>query len=363
MSWVVSRFRTGDLVEVRSKEEILASLDDRGRLDGMPFMPEMLEFCGKQMRIGAVAHKTCDTISGESHGRKLRTAVHLEGVRCVGTAHGGCEADCYLFWKDEWLRPVGAAAEPQPATWGGGCTDQALRAATRQETAGGDDVRYFCQATELLAATEPLPWWNITQYLLDVRTGNRSARRASRVLFLAQLRRLRAHMPVAGRVVGGLHRALHRVLTGRSYPSLFGTVPEGERAPSERLDLQPGELVRIKPLGRIGQTIGANWRNRGLWFDAGEMGLYCGQVARVRRPVKKIIDEATGTMLEMKESCIMLEGVVCRAEYSSCRLNCPRAIPSFWREIWLERIDGQAGAGAPAAASHEPGAAGPAGGS
>jgi hypothetical protein len=35
----------------------------------------------------------------------------------------------------------------------------------------------------------------------------------------------------------------------------------------------------------------------------------------------------------------MLEGVVCNAEYASCRLNCPRAIPSYWREIWLERVE------------------------
>ena len=33
------RLRAGDWVEVRSKEEILRSLDSNGRLDNMPFMP------------------------------------------------------------------------------------------------------------------------------------------------------------------------------------------------------------------------------------------------------------------------------------------------------------------------------------
>jgi len=37
----------GDWVEVKSKEEILASLDEKGTLEGMPFMPEMLEFYGQ----------------------------------------------------------------------------------------------------------------------------------------------------------------------------------------------------------------------------------------------------------------------------------------------------------------------------
>jgi hypothetical protein len=40
----------------------------------------------------------------------------------------------------------------------------------------------------------------------------------------------------------------------------------------------------------------------------------------------------------MKQPCITLEGVVCNSEYSNCRLNCPRAIPAYWREVWLERV-------------------------
>jgi hypothetical protein len=33
--------RRGDLVEVNSPAEILATLDERGDLEGLPFMPEM----------------------------------------------------------------------------------------------------------------------------------------------------------------------------------------------------------------------------------------------------------------------------------------------------------------------------------
>ena len=41
------KLRVGDWVEVRSKDEILQTLDRDGRLDGMPFMPEMFAFCGQ----------------------------------------------------------------------------------------------------------------------------------------------------------------------------------------------------------------------------------------------------------------------------------------------------------------------------
>ena len=43
--------KVGQWVEVRSREEILATLNERSCLDGMPFMPEMLEFCGRRYRV------------------------------------------------------------------------------------------------------------------------------------------------------------------------------------------------------------------------------------------------------------------------------------------------------------------------
>ena len=45
------KLRPGDLVEVRSEAEILATLDANGRLDNLPFMPEMLAHCGRQYRV------------------------------------------------------------------------------------------------------------------------------------------------------------------------------------------------------------------------------------------------------------------------------------------------------------------------
>ena len=37
---------------------------------------------------------------------RMRNAVHLEGLRCDGQAHGGCQAGCLLYWKEAWLRRV-----------------------------------------------------------------------------------------------------------------------------------------------------------------------------------------------------------------------------------------------------------------
>ena len=56
--------RVGDLVEVRSADEIMATLDERGELENLPFMPEMLKFCGQRLTVDKVAHKLCDTMYG-----------------------------------------------------------------------------------------------------------------------------------------------------------------------------------------------------------------------------------------------------------------------------------------------------------
>jgi len=35
----------------RSKHEILATLDKSGRLEGLPFMPQMLKYCGRSFKV------------------------------------------------------------------------------------------------------------------------------------------------------------------------------------------------------------------------------------------------------------------------------------------------------------------------
>src|SRR6266704_2819414 len=113
----------GQWVEVRSKEEILRTLDKNGQLDGMPFMPEMFQFCGRRFQVHKIAHKTCDP---DYKSRRIPHAVHLE-TRCDGQAHGGCQAGCLLFWKEDWLRPSGhepaLAAEPPSRTSPSGCAE------------------------------------------------------------------------------------------------------------------------------------------------------------------------------------------------------------------------------------------------
>ena len=36
----------------------------------------------------------------------MRDTVFLDGLRCDGSGHGGCQAACRIYWKDAWLRRV-----------------------------------------------------------------------------------------------------------------------------------------------------------------------------------------------------------------------------------------------------------------
>ena len=159
---------------MRSAEEILATLDERGELENLPFMPEMLAFCGQRLTVHKVAHKLCDTIS-RSGMRRMTNAVHLTGARCSGSAHGGCQTACSLYWKEQWLRRVDPGSPPVPS--GPPPVRQALLTIleinSRKEPGPDGEVRYSCQATELLrAAPTCLPFRDLGQYVQDVSTGN-----------------------------------------------------------------------------------------------------------------------------------------------------------------------------------------------
>jgi hypothetical protein len=180
MSWQAT-----DWVEVRSRDEILRTLDENGRLDGLPFMPQMFEYCSKKFQIYKRAHKTCDA-PGTLGGLKLPQGIHLEH-RCDGRAHGGCQAGCLLFWKEAWLRPVDPKAKkeadkefvrrfPTSSTR----TESDVWRATTSAQQPGEPTRYSCQATEVLEFTRPLKWWDARQYAEDYFSGNTSLRQVVR---------------------------------------------------------------------------------------------------------------------------------------------------------------------------------------
>jgi hypothetical protein len=311
-------FAKGDIVQVLSEQEILETLDQNGCFEAVPFMPEMLQFCGKEYRVRGSAHKTCDTVAKKGLSRRLDYAVHLEGVRCTGDHHGGCQASCLIFWKDVWLRKVTSPARIAHLTTPANpvaSVETLINSAVRfRDSTKPDDTLYRCQATELRHFTTDLRRWDLQQYLMDLWSGNASLIALIRALCISAF------------------NTLQRWRGGARYPHIQGRVLG--KTPKQLLHLEPGELVEVKSKAEILETLDENDRNRGLSFDR-EMVRFCGKRMRVRHRIERIIDEATGKLLRIGSDCITLDGVICSGELNRF---CPRAIYPYWREIWLKRV-------------------------
>lgn len=336
---LLRRLKVGDWVEVRPESEILRTLDSNGQLEGMPFMPEMLRFCGQKFQILKRAHKTCDGVA--CRGRWVDRTVHLD-TRCSGDAHGRCQMGCLLFWKEAWLHPAmngsgprEVSAErihPEPGSVSG---RKDLLAATFRSR--GKSIQYVCQATQIKYASTVLHWWDIRQYVEDVKSGNvRPFRLICGWVVSICLAAARAWKGF-GVPLSWLFNHFHSLWKGHPFPYRTGTIPRGERTPDVALKLQPGELVRVRSLPEIERTLDTAGKNRGLYFDP-EMVPYANRTFRVLRRVDRIISEETGRMLEFKIPGILLESVVCKGHYSPCRFFCPKGSYAIWHEAWLERV-------------------------
>jgi hypothetical protein len=95
-----------DLVQVRSKQEILATLDANRKLRGLSFEREMFRYCGGTYRV---SHRIKKAIS-EHTGKMLNfknDCIVLEGVACRGLdglARLFCQRAALFFWREAWLR-------------------------------------------------------------------------------------------------------------------------------------------------------------------------------------------------------------------------------------------------------------------
>jgi hypothetical protein len=343
--------RPGEWVEVRTKDEILATLARDATLDALPFMPEMLRFCGQRFQVHKRADKTCDTVD-KTGGRRLHNTVHLQRLRCDGSAHGGCEAGCLMFWREAWLKRVDDNRRPAtpraslPSGVTGGCTDRDVERAAVVDA--GQQI-FRCQITQLKAFTEPLRWWDIRQYFRDVLINQVPLGTVARAFLFAAYRTLIA-VGVGYRMLVALYEWVQAQRGGVPFPLRGGTC---DKTPTAVLGLEPGELVRVKSYPQILATLDRRNKNRGLWFDP-ELVKYCGGVYRVIKRVRRILDEKTGKMLEFSNPCIVLEDVFCTAQTTQGRLFCPRSIWIYWRESWLERVSTPGTASRPVADAAAP---------
>ena len=329
--------RAGELVEVRSRHERFSAPSIREEhWTRCPSCPRCSSFVEDDSGSAKRADKVCDTIDWGTL-RRMERAVHLEGVRCNGGAHGGCQAGCLIHWKEAWLKRV--VDPPTLRPWVCPIKPMILTTRTPAHALRGPSWRLpgrsgterrrssLARPPKLIRATTSIiPWWSVGQYIRDVRSGNVGVGNVLRGLLVGFFNKFqKANVRILPR--------LTLIHSGRTYPFVLGRL--SGRTLSADLGLQPGELVEVKSKEEIFETLDERDRTRGLRFD-GETLQYCGRRGRVLRRIQKIIDEKTGRMLSIESDCIVIDGFICTGDYHR---SCPRAVYPYWRESWLKRVE------------------------
>src|SRR5208283_630182 len=200
--------------------------------------------------VAARAEKVCDSVDF-SGSRRLPHAVLLEDLRCDGSGHDGCQAECRLFWKEAWLNRVSPEA-PTPPPFPEQDRSALLERASRhvrsmQPIDNKEQLRYRCQATELPHYTQHLRTFDPRPYVRELTSGNVGLARFVRIMARAVVEEPQVKL--------GLMPTVY----------FSGTAQRGETF--EILNLQVGEQVRVKSKEEIAKTLDPRGMNKGLRFD------------------------------------------------------------------------------------------------
>jgi len=98
--------KAGDLVLIKSKEEIEATLNHLGRLRGCSFMEDAMgPYVGTVQRVLKPMERFVD--ERDLTVKKAKGLILLDGVMCQGTTtFGRCDRSCLLFWREEWMEKI-----------------------------------------------------------------------------------------------------------------------------------------------------------------------------------------------------------------------------------------------------------------
>lgn len=297
--------KRNQLIKIRPRNEIIKTLDKDGCLNGLPFMPEMIQYCGQIHKVNKVLEKIChDVLPSDMRQFAHNDVLILEGLYCDGLYHDNCEKACPLLWKTAWLDTNVDEAVTHDSN-----SQDVLRS---KLTTKLSPTVYFCQSSRIEASTCTISKiQRVSKSLRSTLQGNCGLLESFKNLI----------KPVSLKI----------------WQKIVGDWPIGRnrKTPTLALDLKPGEWVRIKPIGEIINTLDTQGKNRGLHFSR-DMASYCGKRYRVRSRLDRMISESDGKMMQLTNT-VVLEGIVCDCPFTIG--GCPRKVFQYWREIWLERCE------------------------
>ena len=204
--------------------------------------------------------------------------VLLEGLRCSGAHHDGCQKACTIFWREAWLRKVEglgtfqSSVDPEGSKW--------LRA--RLKTSSGPKT-YFCQASEILNATRELSHWE--------RFGKCFSEFAQATAVSWKWRSASAYgcSGRSGRCCSALRPRKPKVDSSRKPESAVWRVDRNQAASTSITETLNDKGIQPRPVLHPGH------------------GTVMRREVQVKRKLEKIIVDGTGEMRQMRNT-VFLEG-------------------------------------------------------
>lgn len=97
--------KPGEIVEVKSREEIASTINVYGQNRGLTIDYEMLRHSGRRFRVLQRVDRIILETSGKM--REIQNTVLLEGNACEGVCKRACSRASFPMWREAWLKRAG----------------------------------------------------------------------------------------------------------------------------------------------------------------------------------------------------------------------------------------------------------------
>jgi hypothetical protein len=99
------KFQENQKVKVKTKQDIILTLDEENKLDGLLFMDQMFNYCNQE-------HRICKIVKHIYMKKMIAPTAPLyilHELRCDGTSESfsqRCDRTCNLVWHESWLEEI-----------------------------------------------------------------------------------------------------------------------------------------------------------------------------------------------------------------------------------------------------------------
>lgn len=291
------------MVKIRTREDVLQTLDSDFKLDGCQLTDKMCGCCSAVRRVTKVVRNVFD--EHESRMYETRAPLYiLENMICDGKVQDfehRCDHCCQLLWHEEWLKRAEGEEDPM----------------LTEETSfyGGENL---CGPDT--SCTISLPEVCQLRLLDGLKRQNSSISN----LLQFRIKLLWSTKTKASYLVNRLKSITSSYLDTAETSFLYNN------------SIKQGDTVRVLNREEINKSLDLHNKYNKCQF-INEMYKYCDNDYIVLKEIKYFYDEAKRKMCKCKD-IFLLQDVTCSGERRAFSKPCDRHCYYFWHKKWIRKI-------------------------